>query len=409
VSAATDQRVVVVGGGLAAGTCVTELRERGHTGPVTVLTQEPRPPYERPPLSKGILLGDASAEDALVHDAAWYDEHDVEVRTGTEVTGLDLAGQSVATGSGSIGYDQLLLATGAVPRRLPSADESGAPVAYLRTVEDSLRIKAALAPGSRIGIVGGGWIGLEVAAAARQNGADVTVIEALEQPLVGVLGPEVAAIFAGLHRQHGVDLRTRAQLRAVTSEGDRARLELADGDAVTCDLVVVGIGVQPLTGLASAAGLTVDNGIRTDARLRTSHPRVLAAGDVANADHPVLGRPLRVEHWDTAIQHGRVAAGTILGEDVVHDALPYFFTDQYDLGMEYVGSPGPAGFDRVVLRGDTEGRVFTAWWLRGAEVVAGMHVNDWDAIEQVRRIVGGRVDPERLGDESLALEEVSTG
>ena len=402
-----SDRVVVVGGGLAAGTFVTELREGGHDGPVTVIAQEPHPPYERPPLSKGLLLGDANEDDVFVQDTSWYDEHDVDLRTGSTAAGVDLAAREVAVGDGRIGYDRLLLATGARPRRLAMADESGAPVAYLRTLEDSRRIKEAFGPGRRIGIVGGGWIGLEVAAAARNAGTEVTVLEALEQPLVGVLGPEVAAIFAGLHREHGVDLRTRAELRAVTRDGERARLETAGGDPVACDLVVVGIGVQPLTDLASGAGLTVDNGIRTDSRLRTSDPHVLAAGDVANADHPVLGRPVRVEHWDTAIQHGKVAARNVLGEDVAHDALPYFFTDQYDLGMEYVGSPGPEGFDRVVLRGDTEGRVFTAWWLRGDRVVAGMHVNDWDAIEDVRRIVGARVDRDRLADDNLPLADLT--
>jgi 3-phenylpropionate/trans-cinnamate dioxygenase ferredoxin reductase component len=404
-----SDRVVVVGGGLAAGTFVTELREGGHDGPITVLAEEPRPPYERPPLSKGLLLGDATEDDVFVQTASWYDEHDVDLRTGCTATALDLEAREVAVADGTVGYDQLLLATGARPRRLAMADDSGVPVAYLRTLEDSRRLKAAFGPGRRIGIVGGGWIGLEVAAAARNADADVTVLEVQEQPLIGVLGPDVAAIFARLHREHGVDLRTRAELRGIVADGDRARLEMADGDAVTCDLVVVGVGVQPVTDLASAAGLTVDNGIRTDARLRTSDPRVLAAGDVANADHPVLGRPLRVEHWDTAIQHGKVAARNVLGEDVAHDALPYFFTDQYDLGMEYVGSPGPEGFDRVVLRGDTEGRVFTAWWLRGDRVVAGMHVNDWDAIEDVRRVVGERVDPDRLADDTVALADVTSG
>ena len=235
------------------------------------------------------------------------------------------------------------------------ADESGAPVVYLRTMEDSRRIKAALTAGTRIGIVGGGWIGLEVASAARNADAEVTLVESLEQPLLRVLGPEVATIFAELHREHGVDLRLGASLTGISRDGDRGVLEVADSDPVACDLVVVGIGIEPVTELATAAGLTVDNGIRTDERLRTSSRDVYAAGDVANADHPVLGRPVRVEHWDTAIQHGKVVARNILGEEATADALPYFFTDQYDLGMEYVGSPGPDGYDRVVLRGDTDG------------------------------------------------------
>ncbi len=400
-----SDRVVVVGGGLAAGTLVTQLREGGHDGSITLFTDEPRAPYERPPLSKGLLLGQGTEDDALVHEESWYAEHDVDLRTGTAVTSLDLAAREVVAGSDRTPYDHLVLATGSRPRHLRMADESGAPVAYLRTIEDSRRIKAALTAGARIGIVGGGWIGLEVASAARTAGADVALVESLEQPLLRVLGQEVAEIFAGLHREHGVDLRLGASLTGISRDGDSAVLAIADGEPVTCDLVVVGIGIEPVTELATVAGLTVDNGIRTDDRLRTSSRDVYAIGDVANADHPVLGRPVRVEHWDTAIQHGKVAARNILGEQVRVEALPYFFTDQYDLGMEYVGSPGPDGYDRVVLRGDTDGRVFTAWWLRDGLVVAGMHANDWDAISDVRRIVGSTVDADQLADETVPLGE----
>ena len=267
-------------------------------------------------------------------------------------------------------------------------------------------MKEQLTKGHRIGIIGGGWIGLEVAAAARNADAEVTILESLDQPLLRVLGPDVAAIFAALHREHGVDLRTSAHVTGIERSGEGALVTLAEGNPVRCDLLVVGVGVEPVVEPAGAAGLTIDNGIRTDAHLRTSDPHVYAAGDVANADHPRLGRPVRVEHWDTAIQHGKVAAANVLGNDTVADALPYFFTDQYDLGMEYVGSPGPDGFDRVVLRGDPAGLEFTAWWLRGDEVVAGMHANDWDAIDDVRRIVGTRVDPDRLADDDEALGDL---
>jgi 3-phenylpropionate/trans-cinnamate dioxygenase ferredoxin reductase subunit len=399
-------RVVIVGGGLAAGTVATQLREGGHDGSITVFTDEPRPPYERPPLSKDLLLGKGTEEKALVQQPEWYAENDVELHTDTAVTSLDVAAREVVAGADRTPYDHLVLATGSRPRHLRLADESGAPVVYLRTMEDSRRIKAALVAGTRIGIVGGGWIGLEVASAARNADAEVTLVESLEQPLLRVLGPEVATIFAELHREHGVDLRLGASLTGISRDGERGVLEIADSEPVPCDLIVVGIGIEPVTELATAAGLTVDNGIRTDDRLRTSSRDVYAAGDVANADHPVLGRPVRVEHWDTAIQHGKVVARNILGEETKADALPYFFTDQYDLGMEYVGSPGPDGYDSVVLRGDTEGRVFTAWWLRGELVVAGMHANDWDAIADVRRIVGAHVDVDALRDESRALGDV---
>ncbi|GCD89392.1 NAD(P)/FAD-dependent oxidoreductase [Nocardioides sp. LS1] len=387
-------RIVVVGGGLAAATAVHELRTtHGFTGPVTVLADEAHPPYERPPLSKAVLLGEKEATTAIVRPAEWYADHDVDLRTGTRAERIDRDTRTVHAAGEDIGYGQLLLATGARARRLPLVDDSGVPATYLRTIGDSVALRGLLRPGLRLGIIGGGWIGLEAAAAARTAGAEVTVLEALELPLVRVLGSEVAGIMTAMHREHGVDVRTSSQVTAVEATSDGTRLVLDHGDDLVVDHVLVGIGAQPNTELAEAAGLTVDNGIRTDAHLRTGDATVLAAGDVANVDHPLLGRPLRVEHWDTAIQHGKVAAATLAGVDAVADQQPYFFTDQYDFGMEYVGNAGPGDYDRVLVRGDTAGRVFTAWWLAGDRIVAGMHANDWDAIDEVRRRVGTTVDP----------------
>ncbi len=397
--------IVVIGGGLAAGTAVGELRSSGYDGPLVLLTDEPHAPYERPPLSKAYLMGKDPAEKAFVHTPDWYAENEVDLRTGSHVESIDLAGRTVRVGQDDLAYDQLLLATGARPRHLDLADASGVPTTYLRTLDDSTRLREKLQPGKQIAIIGGGWIGLEVASAAREAGAEVVVLEALELPLVRVLGPEVATVFADLHRAHGVDLRTDVQVTGITASGDGAELTLGDGSTLTCDHLVVGVGVTPAVELAEAAGLTVDNGVRTDGHLRTSDPHVFAAGDVANVDHPVLGHPIRVEHWDTAIQHGKVAAANLAGGEAVADALPYFFTDQYDFGMEYVGNPGPEGYDEVVLRGDVPGREFTAWWLRGDLVVAGMHANDWDAITQVRQLVGQRVDVDALRDESVSLDQ----
>jgi 3-phenylpropionate/trans-cinnamate dioxygenase ferredoxin reductase subunit len=362
--------IVVVGAGLAGATAVTELRERGYDGELVLFGAEPHPPYERPPLSKGYLLGKDPFEKALVHHLAWYDEHDVTLRLSTRVASLDLDEHRVTTTRGDQSYERLLLATGASPRRFPTA-ERGAPVAYLRTIEDSDVLKEAFTPGARIVVVGAGWIGLEVAAAARMAGCEVTVFETATQPLLGVLGPEVGAVFAQLHRSHGVDLRL----------GTSASAE----DLGRADLVVVGIGAVPETALAQAAGLSVDNGVLVDEQLRTSDPDVFAIGDIANHQHPVLGRRVRVEHWDTAIGQGKVAAHNLLGASEAYDRLPYFFTDQYDLGMEYVGYS--ASYDEVVVRGDTTA-AFTAYWLRGGVVVAAMHANDWDAIETIRSSVG---------------------
>jgi len=402
-------RIVVVGGGLAAGTAVVELRERGFDGEITLLADEAHPPYERPPLSKSVLLGEKAADSAILQEPAWYADHAVDLRTGTHVESLDLDGHRVLAAGESIPFDRLLLATGARPRRLALAEESGASVGYLRTMDDSVDLRGRFRDGFRLGVIGGGWIGLEAAAAARTSGAEVTVLESLDLPLLRVLGPEVAAVMAELHQGHGVDLRTGAEITDIKRSGDEVVVSLADGSTLAVDHLLVGIGVQPNTEIAEAAGLIVDNGIRVDRHLRTSRGDVFAAGDVANADHPVLGTSLRVEHWDTAIQHGKVAAANLMGGETDADALPYFFTDQYDFGMEYVGHATPDSYDQVVLRGDVEGRVFTAWWLDGNRVLAGMHANDWDAIDDVRRLVGQQVEPGRLADGSVALSDVLRG
>ena len=392
--------IVLVGGGLATGTAVRELRDQGYVGDLVVLAGEPHPPYERPPLSKGYLLGNEPAEKAMVNDEGWYAEHDVDLRTGVTVDSIDPDARTLSAGGEELTWSGLLLATGAAPRRLALADDSGAPVHYLRTLDDSTALRARLTSGARIGIIGGGWIGLEVASAARQAGAEVVVLEALEQPLLNVVGPEVGALFAQLHREKGVDVRTGVRLEEITAGSDEVTLGLAGGERLSVDRLVVGIGVAPVADLASSAGIAVDNGILVDAGLRTSAAGVFAAGDVANVDHPVLGHRVRVEHWDTAIKHGVVAAANLLGGHAVADDLPYFFTDQYALGLEYVGHPGPDGFDRVVITGDSdgpvEGRTFRVWWLRGDQVVAGMHVNDWDAIGRVRELVGTRADDAAL-------------
>jgi len=399
--------ITVVGGGLAAASAVEELRTQGYDGDLTVFAAETYPPYHRPPLSKAVLLGEKEPESAIVHDAGWYAEQRVDLRLGEEVRELDLAGGSLSTPTGTHGFDRLLLAMGAAPRRLPAADGSGARVAYLRTLDDSRALRAALVAGGRVVIVGAGWIGLEVAAAAATAGCTVTVVETASLPLLRVVGARVAEIFADLHRAHGVDFRFDARVGDVAATADGGvRLKLGDGAVIDGDLLVVGVGVEPRVGLAERAGLTVDNGVLTDATLRTSDPRVWAAGDVANHAHPVLGRRIRVEHWDTAIEQGKAAARNLLDAAEEYQRLPYFFTDQYDLGMEYVGSVGPEGFDEVVLRGDPGG-TFAAFWMRGGRVLAGMHVNDWDAIDPIRALVGETVDAGKLGDGTIDLAELA--
>ena len=369
--------IVVVGAGLAGATAVTALRDGGHDGPLVLLGAESHPPYERPPLSKGYLLGNDPIESAFVHDRQWYAAHDIDLRTGAFVTDLDLGRKSVSLLDGTeIAYDQLLLATGSRPRRLPLADDSGVPTAYLRTIEDSDRIRAAFGPGHRIVIIGAGWIGLEVAAAARAAGTEVTVFEVAELPLLRVLGPRVAQAFADLHRAHGVDLRLGTAVSAA--------------DLAGATLVVVGVGVAPDASLAQRAGLAVDKGLLVDATLRASHPGVYAVGDIANHDHPLLRRRVRVEHWDTAIEQAKVAAHNLVGgqEAEAYDRLPYFFTDQYDLGMEYVGYAAADADTEVVVQGDLGAEQWRAYWVSGGVVVAGMHVNEWGAIDEIREQIG---------------------
>lgn len=392
------ERIVIVGGGLAAGSAVVTLRERGYDGRLTLVTDERHLPHERPPLSKGYLAGTTDLAELMVKPQQWYVDHDVEVLTGQAARSLDLASRAVVVDGDELGFDKLLLATGSSPRRLPALEASGAPVAYLRTIGDSDRLRAAIQQGRRLAVVGGGWIGLEVAATARSAGCEVTVVEMLDVPLKRVLGAEVGAVFAQLHREKGVDLRVGVSVSGVERNGEGAAVSLDDGTNVDADLVVVGAGATPNLDLARAAGLDVGDGVLVDSRLCTSHPDVYAAGDIALAEHPRLGRRVRVEHWDNAAEQGRTAAANMLGAGEAYGRLPYFFTDQYDLGMEYVGHVDPDGCDEVVLRGDVEGRVFTAFWVRQGRVVAGMQVNDWDVMDQVRAVVESGATVSELDD-----------
>jgi 3-phenylpropionate/trans-cinnamate dioxygenase ferredoxin reductase component len=400
---------VIVGASLAGAKAAETLREEGFGGPVVLIGEETERPYERPPLSKDYLLSKAERETIYVHPAGWYAEHDVELRLETTVTGVDPASHEVTLADGSqIGYAKLLLATGSSPRRLPVPGVDSDGVHYLRRVDDSDRIRDAFAAASRVAVIGAGWIGLETTAAARLAGVEVTVLEAAELPLLRVLGREVAEVFAGLHREHGVDLRFGVQVAEITESGGRADgVRLADGRHIPAEAVIVGVGITPNTQLAEAAGLEVGNGVVTDARLRSSDPDIYAAGDVANAYHPLLGRHVRVEHWANALNQPQAAARAMLGQDAAYDLVPYFFTDQYDLGMEYAGYVEPGGYDQVVFRGDVQRREFIAFWLGGGRVLAGMNVNVWDVNEAIQAIVrGGRaVDAARLADVDVPLEE----
>ncbi len=406
---ATDTTYLIAGASLAGAKAAEALRSEGFDGRIIMIGAEQERHYERPPLSKDYLLGKAERDTIYVHPLAWYADHDVELRLGVTVTGIDAAGHAVMLADGGrVEYSKLLLATGSSPRPLtvPGADQDG--VLYLRSVQDSDRMRAAFGEASRVTVIGGGWIGLEAAAAARTAGAEVTVLEAAELPLLRVLGHEVAEVFAGLHRDHGVDLRTGVSVAEITGVGGRADgVRLGDGDRVAADVIVVGVGIAPNTQLAAEAGLEVDNGIRVDAGLRTADPDIYAAGDVASAFHPHLGQHIRVEHWANALHQPQAAARSMLGQDVAYDRVPYFYTDQYDLGMEYSGYVEPGGYDQVVFRGDVPGREFIAFWTGGGRVLAGMNVNIWDVNEKIEAMVraGQQADPARLADPGVPLEE----
>jgi 3-phenylpropionate/trans-cinnamate dioxygenase ferredoxin reductase component len=348
-----------------------------------------------------------------VHPAEWYDEKHVTLMLGVHATAVDAGAHQVSLADGSaLSYDKLLLATGAVPRRLavPGADATG--VQYLRSREDSDAIRATFGADQRLAIIGGGWIGLEVAAAARQAGTDVTVIEMAELPLLGVLGPELAKVFADLHSANGVDLRLGVSVKEITVEDGRATgVRLGDGSVVAADTVIVGVGVAPDITLAEAAGLAIDNGVLVDAALRTSDPDIFAVGDIANEEHPTLGHRVRVEHWATALNQPATAAAAMLGEDASYSRLPYFFSDQYDLGMEYIGYAPNGSYKQVVVRGDLATREFVAFWLSDTgQILASMNVNVWDVIDEITPLItsGAPVDPARLADPSVPYAELAS-
>ena len=405
-----DDGFVIVGAGLAGGKAAEALRSQGYDGPLTLIGSERHRPYERPPLSKAYLARSQPLEKAYVHPASWYDEHQVQLRTGGTVAAIDRSAHRLRLADGSeLGYRKLMLATGSSPRTLSMPGLDAPNVHLLRTIGDADTLAEAFAGTRRLLVIGAGWIGLEVAAVARQAGVEVSVIEAAELPLLRVLGPELATVFADLHREQGVDLHFGAQLAGIDTENGRAaRLRLADGTALSGDAVLVAVGVVPNAQLAAEAGLEVSNGVLVDASLVSSDPDIVACGDVANAFSPFYDKRIRVEHWATALKQPATAARSMLGESATYDELPYFYSDQYDLGMEYLGYVEPGGYDEVVFRGDREGREFIAFWLADGRVIAGMNVNVWDVTDPIKALIRSRrqIDRDRLADPAVSLDSV---
>jgi 3-phenylpropionate/trans-cinnamate dioxygenase ferredoxin reductase subunit len=401
----TARTFVIVGAGLAGSKAAEELRDRGFDGRVVLVGAEAERPYERPPLTKDYLRGESAREQAFVHPEGFYAERDIELQTGTPATAIDPHASCVRLADGrELAYDRLLLATGAEPRRLavPGADLDG--VHVLRTLGDSDALRDRLEPGVSAVVVGGGWIGSEVAASARGRGVDVTVVDPAALPNERRFGAEVAGFYRDVHLDHGVSFALGEGIASFEGHHAVTGVRTTSGRLIACDVAVVGVGVAPTVELARTAGLAVDDGVLVGDDLRTSARDVFACGDVARTWHPFYRDRLRVEHWATALTQGPAAARAMLGEPTSYDELPFFFSDQYEVGMEYTGRA--TGSDEVALRGDPADGAFLAFWLRDGRVVAGMDVNVGDVGEQVQALIRSRrvIDRARLSDRGSALD-----
>jgi 3-phenylpropionate/trans-cinnamate dioxygenase ferredoxin reductase component len=397
---------VIVGAGLAGAKAAETLRQEGFDGRLTLIGDEPERPYERPPLSKDYLRGETK-DAPYVHEASFYRDNDIDLRIATRVSGIEPGPRELLLeGDRRLGYDRLLVATGSGPRRLdvPGAKLSG--IHYLRTLADSARIAKRIETGRRLVVVGSGWIGAEIAASARQKGCEVTMIEMASLPLERVLGPEVGQVYLDLHRDHGVEFLPETTVERFEGQASVERVITKDGASIETDFVVVGVGVAPRTGLVEMAGLEINDGLVVDEHLETSVAGVFAAGDIANAWRPSYGRHLRVEHWANALNQGPAAARSMLGQDVSYDEIPYFFSDQYDAGMEYSGYA--TEWDEVVFRGDVAAREFIAFWLRDERLVAGLNMNVWAVSDPIRELIRShrRLDAGELSDPDTPLSKL---
>ena len=403
----SKQTFVIIGASLAGAKAAEELRNQGFDGRVLLVGAELERPYERPPLTKDYLRGESEREQAYVHDEGFYGAHEIELLTGATATKIDPSTNRVTLEDGrELAYDRLLLATGAEPRRIPISGSDLDGVYYLRTLGDCDALRERLDGGGKVVVVGAGWIGSEFAASARQRGLEVTIIDPLPLPNERVFGAELGAFYRDVHSGHGVELLLGTGVESF--EGDRAvtGVRADGGQVVDCEFAVVGIGVAPRVELAHDAGMKVENGILVDEKFQTSSPGVFAAGDVANAWHPSYERRIRVEHWANALNQGPAAARAMLGEPVSYTRIPYFFSDQYEVGMEYSGYAPE--WDQLVFRGDREGGEFIAFWLRDGRVLAGMNVNVWDVNEHIQALIRSEevVEPSRLQDLDTPLDSL---
>lgn len=407
----TGKNFIIIGGGLAGVSAAEELRKQGFDGTIQLIGKEAHAPYIRPPLSKGYLNGSDGLDAVYVHPEEWYAANDIELLTSTKAFGVNAAAHEVTVSGGKpLHYDKLLLATGSSPRLLTIDGAELGGVHYLRTLDDSVALQKELTGGGRtLVLIGSGWIGMEVGATARTLGNDVTILERDPIPLANAIGDELGTMFAELHKEQGVVLRTSVVVdKIVGSHGKVAGVQLDSGEVVPADIVLIGVGAVPNVALADDAGIITENGIVTDQAMQTSDPDIFAAGDVANAFHPLANMRLRSEHWANALNEGPAAARGMLGQNESYEDIPYFYTDQFDVGMEYSGYGPLTRGAKVVYRGDRAKREFVAFWLKDDRVVAGMNVNVWDVNDQVQRLIreGKVLDESRLTDESVPLDEI---
>lgn len=402
------QTFVIVGAGLAGARAAETLRGEGFDGRLVLVGAEAAHPYHRPPLSKGYLRGERERSSIFVHREDFYHDKEIELLRSTRVSRIYPGDAQVEMDSGRrLDYDRLLLATGARPRimNVTGSDLDG--IHYLRTIGDSDRLRQELKRATRLAVIGGGWIGSEVAASARRLGVDVVLIDPRRNPLEKVVGPEVGAVFRRLHTDHGVEFRPKTRVESFIGDGTVEGVRTTSGEIIAADHVVVGIGVLPRVELAADAGLDLDDGVVTDHRLRTSSPKIFAAGDIASAWHPLFNRRLRVEHWANARDQGIVAARNMLGQSQSYDRIPHFLSDQYDFSIEYAGHA--RHWDRVVFRGDPASRSFIAFWLAGGRVVAGMNANISGVHDDIEALIRSRehVSVERLTNPDVPLDEIA--
>lgn len=398
---------VIVGANLAGASAAETLRREGYAGKITLLGAEPEWPYERPPLSKGFLRGEVTAQKLTLHDGQFYADQQIEVRLGARAVALDAAQRALTLADGTtLVGDHILIATGTEPRRLTCQGADLAGVHYLRTVADARAIAADLAPGRRLVVIGAGFIGAEVAASARQMGVEVTLLEVLPVPLQRVLGDEVGRVYADLHRAHGVDLRLSEGIASIEGT-DRARAVLTTlGSRIPCDAVVVGIGVIPATGWLAGSGLDLANGVLTNEFCETSVAGILAAGDVANWWHPTWQERLRVEHYDNAIKQGAAAAMTIAGQRIPYAPVPYFWSDQYDVHLQYLGHA--TTWDDVVWRGNVAGCDGSVWYLQSGIPRAALLLNRPREMVPARKLIaaGQVLDRAQLADVTVEMRSL---